>query len=155
MLLCVMPYRKLSEQIQNLAAPQRSDTFLKQFRNAVREGKFDAIPLPERFSLPKVFNRRGEEGTYQREAKDMLFDVTPAFEKWFDQTNQELSAQPARGTGKPKVTVENVEAGLVDFKVLAQDTRRKMQASFDKGQALGNSRKQKVKPKSTRGRAKK
>ena len=52
--------------------------------------------------------------------------------------NRELS--PARSGGKVKVSVESIEAGLVDFKALAAETRKKMGASFTKGQALGNSR---------------
>lgn len=133
-----MPYKKLSEQVQELSNPQRSDAFVKQFREAVREGKFDAINLPERFTLPKQFTRRGKEGSYQRDMKDMLFEVTPSFERWFEQTNQELAAQ--RRPSRVKPTVENIEAGLVDFKALAEETRRKMQASYEKGQALGKSR---------------
>ena len=146
-----MTYKKLSEQIHELSNPQRSDAFVKQFREAVREGKFDAMYMPERFTLPKEFNRRGAEGTYQRDTKEMLFEVTPAFEKWFEKTNEELSA-PTRGAGRPKATVENVEAGLVDFKALAEETRKKMQASYEKGQALGKSRAQGGKGTGTRTR---
>jgi len=50
------------------------------------------------------------------------------------------------------VTAEAIEAGLVDFKALAAETRRKMGASFEKGQKLGNSRvgaKAKATPKKT------
>ncbi|WP_104991776.1 hypothetical protein [Deinococcus sp. NW-56] len=133
-----MAYRKLSEQIQDLSNPQRSDVFVKQFREAVREGKFDATFLTERFTMPKTFSRRGAEGTYQRDTRDMLFEVTPDFEAWFEQTNEALSS--SRRTGNVKPTAENISAGLVDFKTLAEETRRKMQASFEKGQALGKSR---------------
>ncbi|WP_034386072.1 hypothetical protein [Deinococcus sp. YIM 77859] len=148
-----MPYKKLSEQVQELSNPQRSDAFVKQFREAVREGKFDAINLPERFTLPKQFSRRGAEGKYQRDTKDMLFEVTPAFEAWFEQTNQELAAQRRPSALKP--TVENIEAGLVDFRALAEETRRKMQASYEKGQALGRSRARSTKSSSrSRARAK-
>ncbi|GMA15639.1 hypothetical protein E5F05_20850 [Deinococcus metallilatus] len=133
-----MAYKKLSEQIQELSNPQRSDAFVKQFREAVREGQFDATYLPERFTMPKAFSRRGAEGSYQRDTKDMLFEVTPAFEQWFEQTNNELGASRRTGTVKP--TAENIEAGLVDFRALAEETRRKMQASYEKGQALGKSR---------------
>lgn len=152
-----MAYKKLSEQVRELTNPQRSDAFVKQFREAVRQGEFDAITLSERFTLPKEFSRRGAEGSYQKDARDMLVDVTPAFEKWFKQTNETLAAQPTRGSGgKPKPTVENIESGLIDFKALAEETRRKMQASYEKGQSLGNSRKQATaKPKTTRSKAKK
>lgn len=151
-----MAFKKLSEQVQELTNPQRSDTFARQFRDAVRDGTFDAIALPERFTLPKAFARRGGEGTYQKDVRDMVFEVTPAFEQWFEQTNTELAAQPARGSGKVKLTVENIEAGAIDFKALAEETRRKMQASFEKGQSLGNSRKKATaKPKTTRGKTRK
>ncbi|WP_412027855.1 hypothetical protein [Deinococcus yunweiensis] len=133
-----MAYRKLSEQVHRLSNPQRSDSFVKAFRDAVRDGQFEAAYMPERFTLPKQFSRRGTEGTYQRDAKEMLFDATPAFEKWFEQTNRDLAAARKGGTIKP--TLEAVEAGLVDFKVMAAETRKKMQASYTKGQALGKSR---------------
>ena len=46
----------------------------------------------------------------------------------------------ARKGGKIKPTVENIEAGLIDFRALAEETRRKMHSSFSKGQQLGASR---------------
>lgn len=133
-----MAYKKLSEQVQELSNPQRSDAFIKRFRDAVREGKFDAMNLPERFTMPKQFSRRGAEGTYQRDSKDMLFEETAAFTKWFDQLNQELAS--SRRSGQIKPSLEAVEAGHVDFKELAAQTRMKMQASYEKGQALGKGR---------------
>ena len=48
-----MTYQKLSEQIEQLSDPQRSDTFVKLFRAAVREGTFEAADVPGRFQLPK------------------------------------------------------------------------------------------------------
>lgn len=134
-----MAYKKLSEQIHELSNPQRSDAFVKMFREAVRQGEFEAAYMSERFTMPKQFSRRGAEGTYQREAKEMLFETTPAFNKWFEQTNQELAAS-SRRSGTPKPTLENIEAGLVDFSAMAAETRKKMQASYEKGQALGKSR---------------
>lgn len=133
-----MTYKKLSEQIHELSNPQRSDSFVKLFRDAVRQGKFDATYMPERFTMPKQFTRRGSEGTYQRDTKEMLFEVTPKFEKWFDEVNRELAAARKGGTIKP--SVEAIEAGLVDFKKMAAETRKKMQASYEKGQALGQTR---------------
>lgn len=133
-----MAYKKLSEQVHELSNPQRSDTFVKMFRDAVRDGKFAAAYMPERFTMPKQFTRRGSEGTYQRDTKEMLFEVTPKFEKWFDEVNRELAA--ARKGGAIKPTVEAIEAGLVDFKKMADETRKKMQASYEKGQALGQTR---------------
>ncbi|WP_216323830.1 hypothetical protein [Deinococcus aestuarii] len=133
-----MAYKKLSEQMHELDNVQRSDAFLKLFREAVREGQFEATYLPERFTLPKQFSRRGGEGTYQRETKEMLFEVTPDFEKWFEQTNKDLGATRRAGTVKP--SLEAIESGQLDFKELAADTRKRMQASFEKGQTLGKSR---------------
>ncbi|GAA5501391.1 hypothetical protein Dxin01_01123 [Deinococcus xinjiangensis] len=133
-----MAYKKLSEQVQELSNAQRSDAFVKRFRDAVREGKFDAMNLTERFTMPKQFSRRGAEGSYQRDTKDMLFEVTPAFTEWFDAINKELAT--SRRTGRIKPSLEAVQAGHVDFKSLAAETRRKMQASFEKGQSLGKSR---------------
>ncbi len=133
-----MAYKKLSEQVHELNNPQRSDTFVKMFRDAVRDGKFEAAYLPERFTMPKQFTRRGSEDTYQRDTKEMLFEVTTKFEKWFDEVNRELAAARKGGTIKP--SVEAIEAGLVDFKKMAAETRKKMQASYEKGQALGQTR---------------
>lgn len=133
-----MAYRRLSEQVQMLSNPQRSDAFIKMFREAVRQGKFEAAYLQERFTMPKQFSRRSGEGNYQRDSKEMLFDVTPAFEKWFDEINKELAV--SRKGSQPKPTVENIQAGVVDFKKLAAETRKKMQASYEKGQALGKGR---------------
>ncbi|MBZ9750731.1 hypothetical protein K7W42_07640 [Deinococcus sp. HMF7604] len=133
-----MPYIKLSEQIEKLTNAQRSDAFIKQFRDAVREGKIDAADLPSRFELPKQFSRRGSDETYSKTVRDMVFDHTPEFDAWFDETNQGLNT--GRRGSKPKATLENIEAGLVDFKELAAATRAKIEASYSKGQALGKSR---------------
>lgn len=133
-----MPYRKLSDQLQQLGNPQRSDTFVKSFREAVREGRFDAIYLPDRFALPKQFTKRGSEETYSKDVKDMVFDVTPQFEEWFESINNELST--TRRTAAVKLSLETIESGQVDFKTLAEETRRKIAASYEKGQTLGLTR---------------
>lgn len=134
-----MAYRKLSEQVQLLTNPQRSDTFVKEFKNAVREGDIEGAYLSnERFELPKAFTRRGSQETYNRSMREMIFEVTPKFEKWFEDKNRELAATRRGGSIKP--TIETIEAGLVDFSELAKATRQKMQASYNKGQSLGKSR---------------
>ncbi|UBV42390.1 hypothetical protein LAJ19_12275 [Deinococcus taeanensis] len=133
-----MAYKKLSEQVMELSNAQRSDTFVKLFQEAVRQGKFDGAYLPERFTMPKQYTRRGSDDTYQRDTREMLFDCTPEFETWFEETNRSLAA-PRRG-GNIKPSMEAVESGLVDFKSLVEETRRKMQASYEKGQALGKGR---------------
>lgn len=133
-----MAYRKLSDQVQELSNPQRSDAFVKRFRDAVREGKIDAFNLTERFTMPKQYSRRGAEGHYQRDSKDMLFEVTPTFTKWFEGVNKELAA--SRRSTRVKPSLEAVESGALSFKELAEETRRKMQASYEKGQALGKGR---------------
>jgi hypothetical protein len=133
-----MPYRKLSDQVRELDDPQRSDTFVKLFRNAVREGEFDAAYIPERFELPKQYSRRGSEERYARDAKDMVFEVTPGFQKWFENVNRELSG--GRRAARVKPSLDAFEKGDLDFKALAEETRRKMDASFKKGQNLGQSR---------------
>ena len=133
-----MPYITLSDQIKKLHNPQRSDAFVKQLRVSVREGDIAAADLPARFELPKQYAKRGSDVTYTRTVKDMVIDATADFEAWFENVNRELS--PARSGGKIKVSAEAIEAGLVDFKALAAETRKKMGASFSKGQALGKSR---------------
>lgn len=133
-----MPYITLSDQIKKLHNPQRSDAFVKQLRNAIREGDIDAADTPGRFELPKKFTKRGSTEKYTRKTKDLIIDGTPEFEAWFAKVNKELSS--ARAGSKIKVTAEAIEAGLVDFKALAAETRRKMGASFEKGQTLGKSR---------------
>ncbi|GGR40141.1 hypothetical protein [Deinococcus ruber] len=132
-----MSYIKLSQQVEKLQNPQRSDVFVKQLRAAVREGEFDAGDLPERFTLPKSFNKRGSAESYSRSVRDMVIDATPEFDAWFERINRELT--PARTGGKIQTTVANIEAGLIDFKTLAAQTRQKMAASYSKGQALGTS----------------
>lgn len=133
-----MAYRKLSEQVQQLSNPQRSDTFVKRFREAVRAGEIEAAYVPERFELPKAYRRRDEGDTYRRGGRDMVFVLTPAFERWFEGVNRELA--PARQGGRVAVSAESIEAGLIDFKALAAETRQKMEVKFTKGQALGRSR---------------
>lgn len=134
-----MAYKKLSDLLVDLDQPQKSDTFVKLFRAAVRDGKIEAMDLGERFTMPKVFNRRGQQGTYQRPARDMLFEVTSDSEKWFEETKAALQKTGSRQR-KVKPSVETIESGEFDFKAAAEETRRKMQANFSKGQQLGNSR---------------
>ncbi len=133
-----MAFKKLSEQVRELSNPQRSDTFVKAFRNAVRDGKIEAAYIQERFTLPKSFTTRGSDGTYSKDSRDMIFDATPEFEEWFQDINKDLAV--SRRGGKIKATVENIEKGPVDFHALAEETRRKMHASYSKGQQLGASR---------------
>ena len=133
-----MAYRKLSEQVQELSNPQRSDSFVKAFRSAVRDGRIEAVYIQQRFTLPKAYTTRGSEGTHSKDSRDMIFDATPDFEAWFQDLNKELAV--SRRGGKIKPTVENIQAGLVDFKELAAQTRAKMHSSFSKGQQLGASR---------------
>lgn len=148
-----MAYVRLSEQVHKLSNPQRSDTFIKLFQEAVRSGKIDGAYLPERFTMPKQFTRRGSDDTYQKDTREMIFDHTPAFDEWFEETNRELAA--ARRTSTIKPSVEAIESGLVDFKDLVAQTRQKMQASYEKGQALGNSRKSAGQASGTKRKAKK
>lgn len=137
--MAVMPYTTLSEQVRRLSNPQRSDAFVRRFREAVRTGELEAAQGGPRFTLPKTFRRRGSGETATREAREMVIDLTPEYEAWFTRVDAELAAAPSR-SARPKPTVENIEAGVVDFKALAAETRRKMQAAFDKGQQLGRSR---------------
>ncbi|RJF74629.1 hypothetical protein D3875_03550 [Deinococcus cavernae] len=134
-----MAYRKLSELAGELENPQQSEKFVQLFKAAVRDGKIDAMDVPERFTLPKVYTRRGAEGTYQRDQRDMVFEVTPQTEAWFKDTNEALSKAVQRPR-RVKLSLEAVESGAVDFKAAAEETRRKMQAKFEKGQQLGQSR---------------
>ncbi|MBB6099576.1 hypothetical protein HNR42_003029 [Deinobacterium chartae] len=133
-----MPYRKLSEQVAKLSNPQRSDIFVRQFRAAVRDGQFDAVYLPDRFELPKIYSKRGEDGNYRKDSKDMVFELTPEFEEWFQNIDQELNQ--GRRTKRIKPSLEAYEQGLIDFKAAAEETRRKMLASQEKGERLGKSR---------------
>ncbi|UQN08138.1 hypothetical protein [Deinococcus sp. QL22] len=132
-----MAYLKLSEQVQKLSNLQRSDAFVKQFQIAVREGKIEAVKLPgARFELPKQFKRRSGDGeTYNKLARDMLFEVTPEFQAWFEKIDAQLREGRASA---PRVSLESIESGAVDFKALAAHTRQQMEASFLKGQKLGS-----------------
>ncbi|WP_371827343.1 hypothetical protein [Deinococcus sp. QL22] len=124
--------------------PQRSDRFVKHLKTAVREGEIDAVYLPERFPLPKEFQRRGAEGKSQRSAREMLIEVTPAFERWLVETSVTLAR---RRNVRTVVSAQSIEAGEVDFRALAEATRRQMQASYEKGRALGLSRGKATQPK--------
>ena len=139
-----MEFRKLSEVVMELEHPQQSDRFVKMFRNAVREGDIDAIELKERFTLPKQYHRRGAEGSYERDTRDMVFQVTPKSDKWIKQASEDLGKINTRGgSSKVVLSLEAVEAGEVDFKALVEETRRSMESKYNRGQQLGNSRKQK------------
>lgn len=46
----------------------------------------------------------------------------------------------ARQGSSLKPTVENIQAGLVNFDALAKETQARMQASYEKGQKLSKSR---------------
>ena len=138
-----MAYSTLSDQVKKLTNPQRSDAFFRQFRDAVREGKIEAADLPGRFTLPKEYRRRGAEGTYTRDVKNMVVNVTPAYEKWFAGVDEELNTR-VRRTAAPKASLETVESGEVDFAAMVEETRRKLQGSYTKGQTLGQSRKGKT-----------
>lgn len=134
-------FSKLSEQIKELDNPQRSDVFVRLFRAAVRDGEFDAVYSKERFTLPKQYVRRGAQGgDYQKDSKDMIFELTPAFEAWFSKVNGSLS-QNKRAPKKPLPSIDAFSSGSLDFKKFAEETRQKMLASQVKGQKLGRSRK--------------
>ncbi len=139
--MTAMPYTTLSEQMKNLSNPQRSDAFVKQLREAVRNGEFEAAQLPQRVTLPKTFRKRGSDETATRETREMVIELTPEYEAWFERVNGELAASPARGA-KVRPSVEAIESGQLDFRALAEETRRRMQSSFEKGQTLGKSRAQ-------------
>lgn len=117
---------------------------MKLFKAAVREGKIEAMDLPERFTMPKVYVRRGAEGSYQRDTRDMLYDATAEAETWFKATAESLSKTTTRPR-RVKPSLEAVESGSLDFTALAAETRRKMQAKYEKGQELGRSRSRKKK----------
>lgn len=138
-----MPYSTLSDQVKQLKNPQRSDAFSRQFRDAVREGKIEAADLPERFTLPKEYRRRGAEGTYTRDVKNMVVNVTPAYEKWFAGVDEALNTRMRR-TAAPKASLEAVASGEMDFAAMVEETRRKLQGRYAQGQTLGQSRKGKT-----------
>lgn len=134
-----MSYGKLSDLAIELNNPQHSDTFVKLFRAAVRDGKIEAMDAPERFTVPKMYKRRGAAGSYQRQARDMIYRDTPAVTAWFKGTKEALANTPTRQR-KAKPSLESVQSGEYDFAAAAAETRRKMQAKFEKGQKLGTSR---------------
>ncbi|GGJ45423.1 hypothetical protein [Deinococcus roseus] len=134
-----MNLRRLSEQVALLKNPQRSDQFVRQFRNAVRDGIFDATEIPERFELPKQYAKRGQEGAFSKSAKEMVFELNPAFEAWFNDLDDQLTQN--KRTRKVKPSLEAFSKGELDFKTLAAATRAKMKASEEKGKKLGATRK--------------
>lgn len=130
-----MSYKKLSALVEEFNQPQQSDKFVKRFYTAVREGVVQATRISERFTLPKEYSSRKEDSTYQRMSQEMVVEDSANLKAWLEETKEELSTAARRQQIKP--TLESIEAGLVDFATLAEETRRKMQASYKKGQALG------------------
>lgn len=145
-----MSYDKLSHQVTRLSNPQRSDTFYALLRNAVRTGKIDGADLPERFELPKQFQRRGQDETYVKTVRDMVLDISPTYEAWFKDVDASLTRI---STKVAPVSLAAIESGEVDFGALVAQTRLKLQGTFDRGQALGNSRKKARSKTKTRGAA--
>lgn len=131
---------------------------LRATAGVTRPGEFEAARRQGRVTLPKTFRKRGSDETATRDTRELVIELTPACEAWFQQVNEKLAAAPIRGAGNTKVkpTVENIESGAVDFQTLAEDTRRKIQAAYVRGQQLGQSRAQKTRGacvKTTRGRS--
>lgn len=58
--------------------------------------------------------------------------------QWFDDVNETLDMS-RQWVMAPKTSLEAVEAGKVDFGAMVEETRHKMQTSFEKGHTLGNS----------------
>lgn len=110
-------YRKLSEQLADLAPGLDARAFVRRFRAAVRDGQVGAVLLPQRFSLP------GESGG--RRVSDMLFEVTPEFEYWFSATQDELTQDPGR---EPLPSQASLEANPEAFKRAARRTRQQLLA---------------------------
>jgi len=67
----------------------------------------------------------------------MLFLNDAAFKRWVEQTDRSLTRQVKV---QPR-TLESVLSGQHDFKTLAAETRRRLRASYEKGQKLGRDRK--------------
>ena len=78
-------------------------------------------------------------------------DPAPVGDFVLDEAGQGPVVLVSGGAGITAVLamLEAVEAGDVDFGAMVEETRRKMQASFEKGQHLGNARKA-AKPKAKR-----
>lgn len=134
-----MTYKKLSELLNEYPQAQHIGTLHKAFLAAVREGQVDATYTGERFSLPKVFRRRNAAETYQREVREMIFEVTPQFEAWFKKATHQLETKRVRKE-RVKPTAEAIESGEFDFKAAVEATRNKMKNSFDRGQKLGQTK---------------
>ncbi|MFC5596026.1 hypothetical protein [Deinococcus cellulosilyticus] len=136
-----MKLQKLSEAVSGLNNPQRSDQFVRAFRNAVRDEVFDAAEIEGRFELPKEYSRRNSNETYKRQAKEMIFEVTPTYQKWYEEVTLDLNTSKRQKRVKP--TLEAYSSGALDFRAAAAATREKMKASEQKGKKLGSSRKKK------------
>lgn len=138
-----MAYKKLSDLVNELPNAQQSEAFVQRFRAAVRTGEIEAADLPERFVLPKVYRPRSEGGRTEKQVRDMLFSDNRKIQQWVTATAEELSQATGRQR-RPRVSYETIEAGQVDFAELAAETRRKLQARYEKGQQLGKSRAKKT-----------
>lgn len=149
-----MTYRKLSELVLDVQDSQKTELFVRLFRNAVREGLIEAAELPgQRFVLPQLKRIRGSDGqTRQVEAREMVVKVTPALEGWMTQTLAEIESMGAGRRVRVKPSIEAIKEGAVDFEELARATRARMQNRFERGRQLGESRGKKT---ASKGRARK
>lgn len=121
-------YRTLEDLSHQLKRPGSSLTFLKAFRNEVRQGHIDGAYLPGKFTLPGSTS----SGTQRlRQHRNMIYLHTDQVEQWF--TNFNASQQRLT----VKVTAEAVINGDVNFQDLVQKTRQAMQQRYDHGQTLG------------------
>lgn len=121
---------------KHLIAGHRSDTFVKEFKDAIREGQFKAaVYKGKRFTLPKKFTRRHEEGTFTKDSRDYMIQNSEEFHEWFNEINSRLLV--SREGGKIPLTAEAINAGLIDFDELADETRQKLKRSHEKGRNLG------------------
>lgn len=120
---------------KHLVATQRSDTFVKRFKDAISEEEIDAgIYRQEKFTLPKLFHKRDQGGTHQKEIRDYIIQNDDKFQKWFEETNTSLVATRE---GKVPVTLDNITSGLIDFADLVRGTREGIRQSKEKGRNLG------------------
>ncbi|MDR6218281.1 hypothetical protein [Deinococcus soli (ex Cha et al. 2016)] len=129
-----MPYQTLDLVLNNLNDKGRSAKFMKLLHSAVREGRVDAAYLPGRVEIPATTR---SNSAAPRTSRNMIIEITPAFDAWFAEVNAELTG-PER---KPAVTLEAFESGELSFEQYVQETRRLLNSKYERGQQLGRSTK--------------
>lgn len=112
-------FAKLSELIKPLDVKMQVK-YIKQFRDAAKEGELDCMPIE------KTFEVRGS--TY----RDLVTQQDEKFTKWHAETLRNLELTTKRGAAGIAYE-EDVLSGKVDFKARAEEFRKSLKKKKRRG----------------------